>query len=52
MAEQAVQVVLGLAYDRAPAFSRVDMATTLVVRDSTDIPPHRSRESFVYQAET
>jgi LacI family transcriptional regulator, xylobiose transport system transcriptional regulator len=52
MAEQAVQVVLGLAHDRAPAFSRVDMATTLVVRDSTEVPPHRPRESFVYQSET
>ena len=52
MAEQAVQVILGLAQDRAPAFSRVDMATTLVVRDSTDVPPHRPRETFVYRSET
>src|SRR5215212_3308659 len=52
MAEQAVQVVLGLAQDRAPAFSRVDMATTLVVRDSTDVPPRRIGESFVHQLET
>ena len=28
MAEQAVQVVLGLGQERAPAFSRVEMATT------------------------
>lgn len=40
MAEQAVQVALGLAQDRAPAFSQVEMATTLVVRDST--APHRT----------
>jgi len=39
MAEQAVHVVLNLAQERAPAFSRIDMATTLVVRDSTDVPP-------------
>ena len=47
MAEQAVQVVLGLGQERAPAFSRIEMATTLVVRDSTDVPPDRPRESFV-----
>ncbi len=35
MAEQAVQVALGLADDRAPAFSRVELATRLVVCDST-----------------
>ena len=52
MAEQAVQVLLGLAQDRAPAFSRVDMATTLVVRDSTDVPPRHLRETFVHQSET
>jgi LacI family transcriptional regulator, xylobiose transport system transcriptional regulator len=46
MAEQAVHVVLNLAQERAPAFSRVEMATTLVVRDSTDVPPPRPRESF------
>ena len=46
MAEQAVQVVLSLGQDRAPAFSRVEMATTLVVRDSTDVVPHRTREMF------
>lgn len=48
MAEQAVQVVLNLAQERAPAFSRVEMATTLVVRDSTGVPPRRSSESFVH----
>ena len=52
MAEQAVQVVLSLAQERAPAFSRVEMATTLVVRDSTNVPPRRLRESFVHQIET
>jgi LacI family xylobiose transport system transcriptional regulator len=52
MAEQAVHVVLNLAQERAPAFSRIDMATTLVVRDSTDVPLHRYRESFVYAVET
>src|SRR3712207_6268708 len=46
MAEQAVQVVLGLSQDRAPAFSRVEMATTLVVRDSTDVPPRRASRKF------
>jgi LacI family transcriptional regulator, xylobiose transport system transcriptional regulator len=46
MAEQAVHVVLGLAQDRVPAFSRVEMATTLVVRDSTDVAPRRAREMF------
>lgn len=35
MAEQAVQIALGLVDDRTPAFSRVELATTLVVRDST-----------------
>ena len=29
MAEQAVHVVLNLAQERAPAFSRIDMATTI-----------------------
>ena len=43
MAEQAVQVALGLAQDRAPAFSQVEMATTLVVRDSTTSAPGRRR---------
>ena len=46
MAEQAVHVVLNLAQEQAPAFSRVEMATTLVVRDSTDVPPRQPRESF------
>jgi LacI family xylobiose transport system transcriptional regulator len=46
MAEQAVHVVLNLAQERAPAFSRVEMATTLVVRDSTDVPARRLRETF------
>jgi len=52
MAEQAVQVVLSLGQERAPAFSRVEMATTLVVRDSTDVAPRRTHESFVHQIET
>jgi LacI family xylobiose transport system transcriptional regulator len=43
MAEQAVHVVLNLAQGQAPAFSRVEMATTLVVRDSTDVPANRQR---------
>ena len=30
----------------------VEMATTLVVRDSTDVPPRRSHESFVHKLET
>ena len=42
MAEQAVQVALGLVDDRAPAFSRVELATTLVVRDSTQEPVRRA----------
>jgi len=41
MAEQAAQVVLGLSQDRTPAFARIDMATTLIVRDSTTQPPVR-----------
>ena len=52
MAEQAVQVVLGLGQDRTPAFSRVEMATMLIVRDSTDVPPRRIHESFVHRIET
>jgi len=46
MAEQAVHVLLDLIQNRAPAFSRVEMATTLVVRDSTDAAPRRAREMF------
>ena len=46
MAEQAVQVLLGLWQERAPAFSRVEMATTLVVRDSTGVPPPRPPRNF------
>src|SRR5918998_612860 len=46
MAEQAVHVVLNLAQERAPAFSRVEMATTLVVRDSTAVPPRRPERNF------
>ena len=38
MAEQAVQVVLGLWQERVLPFSRVEMATSLVVRDSTAVP--------------
>jgi LacI family xylobiose transport system transcriptional regulator len=48
MAEQAVEVVLGLAHDRAPAFSRVDMATTLVVRIApTSRHSGRAKVSFI-----
>ena len=43
MAEQAVHVVLNLAQGQAAAFSRVEMATSLVVRDSTDVPANRQR---------
>lgn len=46
MAEQAVQVVLGVGQEWAPAFSRVEMATTLVVRDSTDVPPTQGSRNF------
>jgi LacI family transcriptional regulator, xylobiose transport system transcriptional regulator len=46
MAEQAVHVLLDLIQNRAPAFSRVEMATNLVVRGSTDVPPRRPREMF------
>ena len=46
MADQAVQVLLGLWQERAPAFSRVEMATTLVVRDSTGVPPPRPPRNF------
>ena len=52
MAEQAVQVVLDLGQDRPPAFSRVDMATTLVVRGSTSAPPGRSAKHFATSTET
>jgi LacI family transcriptional regulator, xylobiose transport system transcriptional regulator len=41
MAEQAVQVVLSLRKDPEPTFSRVDLATSLVVRASTAPPPRR-----------
>ena len=40
MAEQAAQIVLGLWQERTPTFGRIDMATTLIVRDST-APPLR-----------
>ena len=46
MAEHAVQVVLSPGQDRAQAFARVEMATTLVVRDSTDVPPPRHARNF------
>ncbi len=39
MAERAAQMVLGLSPERTPALGRMDMATTLVVRDSTAPPP-------------
>ena len=52
MAEQAVQVVLALGQERAPAFSRVEMATTLVVRDSTAAPPHTASETFLHSLES
>jgi LacI family xylobiose transport system transcriptional regulator len=38
MAEQAAQVVLGLWQERTPVLGRIDMATTLIVRDSTAPP--------------
>lgn len=38
MAEQAAQVVLGMWQERTPTFGRIDMATTLIVRDSTAHP--------------
>ena len=52
MAEQAVHIVLDLTQDRAPTFSRVEMATTLVVRDSTDVAPRRPEKHFVHISET
>lgn len=48
MAEQSAQVVLGLAQHRTRAFPHVDMATTLVVRNSTGVPLRASDESFVH----
>jgi LacI family xylobiose transport system transcriptional regulator len=39
MAEQAVQLVLSPRDNQEPRFSRIDLATTLVIRDSTDVPP-------------
>jgi LacI family transcriptional regulator, xylobiose transport system transcriptional regulator len=41
MAEQAAQMVLGLWQEKTPTFGRIDMATTLIVRDSTSAPPER-----------
>jgi LacI family xylobiose transport system transcriptional regulator len=46
MAEQTVLVVLDLRNGRAPAFSRVEMATTLVVRESTTTPASASSRKF------
>ena len=42
MAERAAELVLriGLGQERTPALGRIDLATTLIVRDSTGIPPH------------
>jgi LacI family xylobiose transport system transcriptional regulator len=51
MAEEAVKLVFALQHEQAPRSSRLDMATTLVVRDSTAPPPDDS-ESFVYRIET
>ena len=39
MAEQAVRIVLSLGQGRTPAFSRMDMSTALIVRDSSAPPP-------------
>ena len=39
MAEQAAQLVLGVGDKRPPARGRIDLATTLIVRDSTAPPP-------------
>jgi LacI family transcriptional regulator, xylobiose transport system transcriptional regulator len=50
MAEQAAQVVLGQWQERVPPLSRVEMATSLVVRDSTAAPqprPSRNFRSFI-----
>jgi LacI family xylobiose transport system transcriptional regulator len=46
MAEQAAHLVLSIGHDRAPAFSRVEMATTLVMRESTDVPQWRTARNF------
>jgi len=46
MAEQTVLVVLDLRNGRAPAFSRVEMATTLVVRESTTVPATSTSRKF------
>ena len=46
MAEQAVQVVLGLWQERTPAFGQIDMATTLIVRDSTAAPCRVIQRNF------
>ena len=45
MAAQAVELVLEIWEGRRPGASRIDMATTLVVRDST-APPVGKNESF------
>jgi LacI family xylobiose transport system transcriptional regulator len=39
MAEQAAQLALRLRDEEEPSIWRIDMATTLVVRDSTAPPP-------------
>ena len=41
MAEQATRLVLQLLEDPAPEVTRVELATSLVVRDSTAPPPAR-----------
>jgi len=46
MAEQAAQVVLGLWQERTPTFGRIDLATTLIVRDSTAPPPVAAARNF------
>jgi LacI family xylobiose transport system transcriptional regulator len=45
MAEQAAELALRLRDEEEPSILRIDMATTLVVRDSTAPPP--ADESFV-----
>jgi LacI family xylobiose transport system transcriptional regulator len=44
MSEQATQLLIGLWQERVPAFSRVEMATTLVIRESTDVPSRQARK--------
>jgi hypothetical protein len=47
-----VKLVFALADHHEPSSARLDMATNLIVRDSTAVPPTRGNESFVYRLET